>query len=639
MLRALLRTLFRRPPVIPLEPLLDAADLDPALPASVASALRTALTAPDARALSAIAHAGAADPTSPWPWVLQSRLHDRQGDTTRAAGCLREAATRDRAQPLERSAAQHLYTRGRVHLREQRVAEARRCLALSHALLPKAPEPLDMLGFAGYFDGEVEAGRADYDRAIERASPQARGALRVNRLIDTLPQVFDSQAHVEAAREAYSRELDALLADPPVLDDPLEQVHRTVFYLCYQGGNDRVLNEKLARLFLRACPSLAGIAPHVARGGRRRDGRLRIGIVSMFLTGHSVGAWYRELVRQVLESGRFACTLFTYDGGIDPSLREAAVRHGHHVNLAPRLDEARRQVAEAELDLLAYTDVGMHPFLYFLAFARLAPAQALLVGHPCTSGIPALDWFVSNVHQDGEQAQAHYSERLVRLPVIPVRVPETPHPAQVRSRAECGFAEGTRVYLCPMMLQKLHPAFDAAIAGILRADPAGEFVLFRDRLRPGWEARLAQRFARAMPEVADRIVFRPFAPAEEFHSLLLQADCVVDPFLFSGGVTTYTALSLGVPVVTLPGELFRSRMTAGIYAQAGVPDCIARSPAEFVSLATALAANPARRREIGERLRAARARFLDTAAGADALMDWMERTITAGPTPAAPQGT
>ena len=148
-------------------------------------------------------------------------------------------------------------------------------------------------------------------------------------------------------------------------------------------------------------------------------------------------------------------------------------------------------------------------------------------------------------------------------------------------------------YLCPMMLQKIHPEFDWALGEILRRDPQAEVVLFADsaRARSGSE-QLERRFAAEMPDVAERICFRPFARQEEFLNLLLQADCVLDPFHFSGGVTTYIALSLGVPVVTLPGELFRSRMTAGMYAQAGITACTARSREHYVELALEFAAIP-----------------------------------------------
>ena len=139
------------------------------------------------------------------------------------------------------------------------------------------------------------------------AAPAERGLLRVNRLIDTLPQIFPSLPEMEKARLDYSRELDDLLAAPPSLPDPLA-VHRTMFYLCYQGRNDRDLNARLAQLFLRASPGLEYVAPHVRNRGDP-GARPRVGFVSKFLGRHSIGTWYTSLVRLIIESGRFDCVL------------------------------------------------------------------------------------------------------------------------------------------------------------------------------------------------------------------------------------------------------------------------------------------------------------------------------------------
>jgi protein O-GlcNAc transferase len=404
-----------------------------------------------------------------------------------------------------------------------------------------------------------------------------------------------------------------------------------MFYLCYQGRNDRDLNSKLARLFLRCCPGLERVAAHAGKRGKPAA-RPRVGFVSMSLTEHSVGAWYRGLVRLVIESGRFDCVLFTYDAKVDEALKSSAEAHGQHVFLDGALDPARKQIEACRLDILIYTDVGMHPFLYFLSFARLAPVQALLVGHPCTSGVAALDYFLSNVHQDHEDAQVHYSERLVRLPMIPAYVRKTTPPATRLSRADCGWSDASRVYLCPMMLQKIHPDFDWALGEILRRDPRAEVVLFGSGERPLWDEQLERRFMAGLPDVAERIGFRPFAPHDEFLNLLLQADCVLDPFHFSGGVTTYIALSLGVPVITLPGELFRSRMTAGIYAQAEIAGCTARSREHFVELALEFAHNPGLRAATAAKIAAAHPRIFETRDAAAALMEWIGAAV-ADPAP------
>ena len=528
-------------------------------------------------------------------------------------------------------AAQQQYTQGLMHLRDGRTLHARASFEAAHQLLPAAAPPLGMLGYCGWFDGETLTARADYDRAIAVATPAERGVLRINRLIDTLPQIALSAAQLRDERAWFLRELDALLADPPSIADPLQEIHRTVFYLSYQGLNDCEANIKLAQLFTACAPSLAYVAPHArtAAVNQRPVGppgaRLRIGFVSMNLHKHSVGAWYNHLVRGVLDAGRFDCTLFTYMERVDEDLRRTAETSGQHVLLERTLEAARVQIEAAHLDVLIYTDVGMHPFPYFLAFSRLARVQALLVGHPCTSGIPAIDCFISNVHQDTADAETHYSERLARLPQIPVWVKKTAPPATRMSRAALGWDAHKRYYVCPMMLQKMHPDFDSALAEILRRDANAEVVLFADREHPLWQEQLEQRFESAMPALAQRVGFRAFAPKDEFLSLLQEADCVLDPFHFSGGVTTYVALSLGVPVITLPGALFRSRMTTGIYVQAGVADCIAHSPEHYVELALQCAADPAWRAALSARILDAHARLFETDSAIELLVDWLSK--------------
>ena len=516
----------------------------------------------------------------------------------------------------------HLLNRGRHYLNQSAASQAERCLTLAHRLSPQAAAPLEMLGFAGYVSGDVVAGHAWYDRALAAAAPEERGAIAINRLVNTIPQIATSAAALTQARAAFERDLDGLLADPPHIADPLAAINRTPFYLCYQGGNDRDSHARLATLLLRCSPSLAYAAAHAPAPAGEGPRRLRIGFASATLGRHSVGVWYGEMVRLIIASERFDVTLFTWESELAPRLQAAA--GARHWQLEMNLESARARIESARLDMLIYTDVAMHPFPWLLAFSRLAPVQAVLVGHPATSGIPAIDWFVSNVHQDLPGAQSHYSESLVRLPRIAVYVEHPARPTQALSRAQLGMDDDTRYYLCPMMLQKIHPDFDWALAEILRRDPAAEIVLFADRARPLWQRRLEARFSTSVPDSARRITFRPFAAREEFMNLLMASDAVLDTFHFCGGVTSYIALSLGVPLITLPGDQFRSRMTAGMLAQAGVTDCVARTREGYVELALRFAREPGLRADFARRIRAAHASLFETAAAVDMLADWIE---------------
>ena len=77
------------------------------------------------------------------------------------------------------------------------------------------------------------------------------------------------------------------------------------------------------------------------------------------------------------------------------------------------------QVAATELDVLFYADIGMDPTTYFLAFSRLAPVQCVTWGHPVTTGIPNIDDYLSSDVFEAPGAEAHYTERLIRLPRRP----------------------------------------------------------------------------------------------------------------------------------------------------------------------------------------------------------------------------
>ena len=596
------------------------ADLPAAVRASLADACAAAAAGRVAAAARSLWRACEANPGAPLPAALAAWL----ATCTHAADATdltARARALDAALDVDDRVAQYFYARGVAAINRLDDRAARRCLSFAAFLSPQDWPPQEMLGIVGYLTGDIEEGRGCFDRAIALADRGEQGRLRLSRLLHTIPQIAASVDHLAGERTWFENELARLEADPPHVADPMAALRVTPFYLAYQGLDNRALLSRMAQLLLSVSPQLAYRAAHVTAAGTRLPGRLRVAIVSVHLGRHSVGHWYRALVGALFDDPRLEITLYTGGAGIDERL--AAAAGAAHRVLPGDLTAARAAIEAACPDILVYTDVGIDPLMYLLAFSRLAAVQALLVGHPDTSGIPTIDHFVSNVHQDLATAQSGYSERLVRFAQIPVLVEKTAPPALPQTREQLGMAAAVRYYLCPMMLQKMHPDFDPALARILRRDPQGEVLLFADAKKALWQSRLEERFARVMPDIAERIMFRPYAARDEFLSLLMAADCVLDPFHFSGGVTTYIALSLGVPVVTMAGLLFRSRMTAGIYAQAGIEGLTAQSSEEYVELALAMAGEPGRREAAGRRILAAHGAIFGTRSAAVELADWI----------------
>ena len=204
--------------------------------------------------------------------------------------------------------------------------------------------------------------------------------------------------HMHRQRQRLEESLALLLEQRLSLDDPLTQVGITNFYAAYHGLNDRSIQAHLAALYARATPSLTYIAPHCRRPSNSEilGEPLRVGFVSSFFHSHTIGEVNVGLIRNL---SRQVCRviLFPFPCPDDPLGSYIRASADEVVPLPPALEPARKLIAEQQLDVLFYTDIGMEPLTYFLAFARLARVQCVTWGHPVTTGIPAIDYYLSSV--------------------------------------------------------------------------------------------------------------------------------------------------------------------------------------------------------------------------------------------------
>ncbi len=258
------------------------------------------------------------------------------------------------------------------------------------------------------------------------------------------------------------------------------------------------------------------------------------------------------------------------------------------VVLPPSLESARSRIAALELDVLVYTDIGMEPLTYFLAFARLAPLQCVLGGHPDTIGIPAIDLFVSSDLQEPADAEDHYSEKPIRLPGAPTYYDRPALPSPLKPRAAFGLPETGAIYFCAQTLIKVHPTMDALFAGILEGDPEGLLIL-PEGYNPRLAKHLKARFARSLGPLAERVCFLPAMSPLDFMNVMALADVSLDTRPFGGGNTSWQAIAAGTPIVTWPGRFLRGRYTQALYRLAGVEDTVVDSAEAYVAMALRLA--------------------------------------------------
>lgn len=455
--------------------------------------------------------------------------------------------------------------------------------------------------------GHLDDAASHYHEAL-RLQPKEHLRLAAMTL---LPPVYQSSADVDQWRERFADNLRRLHRDGVRIDLAREPV-TPPFLLAYQGQNDRDLQRAFARLCF--------VSDKVDPPSRRRSGKIRVGFVSTHFRDHTVGRLTQGLIAQ-LSRADFCVSVLSV-GRHDDETGRAIRQHAEgFVALPANLAAARRLVAKQELDVLYYADLGMDPFTHALAFSRLAPVQCVTWGHPVTSGIDTIDYFVSSELLEPPDASQHYTEKLVLLKTLPIYYSRPALPAP-RPRSFFGLPADAPVYACPQSLFKLHPDFDAILAGILRRDPRGVVVLLHGR-DPHWDELLCRRFAATLPDGADRIRFVPPLARDDFLALNATADVLLDPLHFGGGNTTYEALALGVPVVTLPSPFLRGRITLALYRRMKMLDCVVSTPAEYVDLAVRLGNEPDLRNAMKEKIISTNEVLYQNADGVRELESWL----------------
>jgi protein O-GlcNAc transferase len=428
-------------------------------------------------------------------------------------------------------------------------------------------------------------------------------SLRLIRAL-TLPKVPDSNEQIVTVRHDMAQHLDRIIKGGSYrIANLLKSVNKTAYRLAYHGRDDRGLQEKIAAAHLAVAPELAWTSPLLARERRHRQ-KIRIGFISAFFEWHSVGRMLSGLIRD-LDRTRFEVIVIRPDRTADAYGQAINNSADGVITYPPNLAAARAKIAEADLDILFYADIGMEPFTYYLAFSRLARRQIVWPGHPVTTGLGTFDGFISATSCEPEDCEKHYTEKLIRLSTVPIYDTRRVPAPDSDFRAALNLPAGT-LYVCPMTLPKFHPDFDRLIARILKQDPRGNLVM----VSPAGSESLHKRMSHSIPELAGRIFTLPWLNKHQFSGLLHAADANLDTIHFSGSGTSRDAAAVGAPIVTLEGRYMRGRLSAGMYLDMGLPHLVNRNEDDYVDLALRLANDRAYRASIGAEVREASAALI-----------------------------
>jgi predicted O-linked N-acetylglucosamine transferase (SPINDLY family) len=306
--------------------------------------------------------------------------------------------------------------------------------------------------------------------------------------------------------------------------------------------------------------------------------KLRVGFVSGDLRKHVVATFFEPLLEGLAAQSQLELHAY-YNHIIDDEVSKrlrGRFAHWHPVvtlNDDELADKIRADGIDILIDLSGHT---AHNRL--LTFARKpAPVQASWIGYPCTTGLQAMDYYLTDAGLVPRGAmERQFTEKIVHLPASVPFLPSDEAPGvgdlPALHNGHITFASFNR-------LSKLNEQVVALWAQLLLALPDSKMLLAGMPLAGG-EEQLVTWFAR-QGVARERLVFKQRCSMKEYLELHRQADINLDTWPYSGGTTTLNALWMGVPTLTLAADMPAARSSASILGNVGLGELIATDEAQF----------------------------------------------------------
>jgi predicted O-linked N-acetylglucosamine transferase (SPINDLY family) len=518
-------------------------------------------------------------------------------------------------------------------------SESEECVALARANYEKAIEVAPLvsayhcsLGFSYWRGAQLDDAMKAFDRAIELDPKSAKA--RWARVMLWAP-AFSSNGNGDSpGRFGFGAELtqfEKWWVDSET-DGSFFVGDLQPFFLTYQEESNLALLKQYGSVCAKAMQRWLD-RQSMPAFKRSSEKRVRLGIVSGDIRLHSV---WMALIKgwfQSFDPGRFEIVVFSLADQVDSETNWARAKSHVFFGGPKTLSQWASAIREQNCEILLYPAVGLRPMALKLASLRLAPVQINTWGHPDTSGLPTLDYYVSADCFEPASAQEHYSEKLVLLPNLGNRIQPLALSGSEPDFAAMNIDLDRPILVCPGTPFKYQPEHDHVFAEIARRAPNAQLVFFRpsvgtlaDLLR----TRIAKEFEAAGLSVTDHVLFIRWLNFREFHCLLRQADVLLDTIGFSGYNTAVQAFECGLPVVTREGRFLRGRLASGVLRRMELQELIVPTKTEYVNLVVKLVTDLAYQAHIRAEIQQRRSVLFDDQAALGSFQDFLEAVARPG---------
>ena len=354
-------------------------------------------------------------------------------------------------------------------------------------------------------------------------------------------------------------------------------------------NDDSALHKKCSEIYVQYLHSFNPVLGPILK--RPESQKIRVGYFSADFKNHPVAFLIAELF-ELHDRRQFELVGFSFDSMANNEMRQRLVKSfDHFIDVSRKSDIEVAQLCRSfnvdiAVDLTGFTqDARTGIFAH-----RAAPIQVNYLGYPGTMGVDYIDYIIADKTLISPDLQSCYSEKVVCLPNS-YQVNDRKRLISDRqfTRQELGLPENGFVFCCFNNNFKILPTAFEGWMRILKAVEGSVLWLFQDN---SWAVENLKKEAEKLGVAADRLVFAERMPLPDHLARHRLADLFLDTFPYNAHTTASDALWTGLPVLTLMGQSFASRVAASLLNAVGLPEFITTSQEEYEALAIELALSP-----------------------------------------------
>ena len=356
------------------------------------------------------------------------------------------------------------------------------------------------------------------------------------------------------------------------------------FYLAYLNGQ----NKKIFELYGNICIE-------VMKEWQQRNkvnitkiletNKIKIGIIGAHFKSHSV--WHAITKGLVAKLNKTTFSIFIFDLGknSDSETNIAKSNASAYYNELGDLYDWYKCIVESNCDILIYPEIGMHQLTYQLACLRISDLQICFWGHPESTGLKTIDYYISAELFETDDSKNNYIEKLLELPNLGTYLFKEINLNEKEIKLDIINLD-IPVIICGGMLYKYQPMYDWIFTELVKKIGQVKILFFSQNI--DWTniffTRLKNQFDKEGLDIDNYIFILDFLEKTAFSNLMYKSSLFLDAVGFSGFNTALMAIESNLPIVSLKNNSLKANLANAMLTRIDLRELIANDFDELFAL-------------------------------------------------------